>query len=197
MLLYYKYRFHLLIATIGRKTLINMINSINFQLNEYDFITIIYDNKDIDNTIEEVKKIKTDCKMNIIMEKENLGYWGHGIRNKYKNLEGDFVFHGDDDDIYLPDAMYIIRSKVVNPKNLYLFNILTNCGRKKIDTYEKKITYNNIGTPSGIIPNDINKKGIWDYKYGGDFDYYKSIELLVNNVIYNDECIYYIYKRKN
>jgi len=197
---YYKfnYSFHLLIATIGRKTLINIINSINFQLNENDFITIVYDNVDIDNTIEEIKNIKTNCKMNIIMEKEKLGYWGNGIRNKYKNLEGDFIFHGNDDDIYLPDAMYIIRSTVVNPSNLYLFNILYNYGRSQINTYDKKkIEICHISTQSSIIPNNINKIGKWGERYSGDYDFYKSIELLVNDIEYYNECICYKFNNKN
>jgi hypothetical protein len=46
-----------------------------------------------------------------------------------------------------------------------------------------------ISTQSGIIPNEINKKGYWALKYGGDFNFYKDIKkdnkvLFINHLIY-------------
>ena len=185
--------FHLLIATMGRKTLIQMLDSIVPQMEESDFITVVYDNKDTGNTFETVKNMKTRCKLNVIMNNEtyDVNYPQHSIRNKYNDLEGDFIFHGDDDDIYTPNAMIYIRKYVCNPTTLYLFNLYF----KDIKTetfYKNKLEISHISTPSGVIPKEINKLGIWGDRHGGDFDFYKSIEDKVYRVQYQDEAIYII-----
>ena len=185
--------FHLLIATMGRKTLIQMLDSIVPQMEESDFITVVYDNKDTGDTFETVKNMKTRCKLNVIMNNEtyDVNYPQHSIRNKFNDLEGDFIFHGDDDDIYTPNAMIYIRKYVCNPTTLYLFNLYF----KDIKTetfYKNKLEISHISTPSGIIPREINKLGIWGDRYAGDFDFYKSIEDKVYRVQYQDEAIYII-----
>ena len=185
--------FHLLIATMGRKTLIQMLDSIVPQMEESDFITVVYDNKDTGDTFETVKNMKTRCKLNVIMNNEtyDVNRPDHSIRNKYNDLEGDFIFHGDDDDIYTPNAMIYIRKYVCNPTTLYLFNLYFK-DMKTETFYKNKIEISHISTPSGVIPKEINKLGIWGDRHGGDFDFYKSIEDKVYRVQYQDEAIYII-----
>ena len=190
---WYAPSFHLLIATMGRKTLIQMLDSIVPQMEESDFITVVYDNKDTGDTFETVKNMKTRCKLNVIMNNEtyDVNYPQHSIRNKYNDLEGDFIFHGDDDDIYTPNAMIYIRKYVCNPTTLYLFNLYFK-DMKTETFYKNKLEISHISTPSGIIPKEINKLGIWGDRYEGDFDFYKSIEDKVYRVQYQDEVIYII-----
>ena len=190
---WYAPSFHLLIATMGRKTLIQMLDSIVPQMEESDFITVVYDNKDTGDTFETVKNMKTRCKLNVIMNNEtyDVNYPQHSIRNKYNDLEGDFIFHGDDDDIYTPNAMIYIRKYVCNPTTLYLFNLYFK-DMKTETFYKNKLEISHISTPSGIIPKEINKLGIWGNRYEGDFDFYKSIEDKVYRVQYQDEVIYII-----
>ena len=187
--------FHLLIVTMGRKTLIQMLNSIIPQMNIDDFITVVYDNQDISNTFETVKNMKTQCNLKVIMNNESYDIEApqHAIRNKYNDLKGDFIFHGDDDDIYMPNAMEHIRNYVCNPTTLYLFNLYFRIDNKHIKTetfYKNKIEINHISTQSCIIPKKVNKLGIWGDRYEGDYDFYKSIEDKVYRVQYQDEIIY-------
>ena len=54
------------------------------------------------NNLEKVKKYCDENirgQISIIYEDKNLGFWGHGIRNKHNKLKGDFIFHIDDDEI--------------------------------------------------------------------------------------------------
>ena len=117
----------------------------------------------------------------------------HAIRNKYNDLEGDFILHADDDDIYMPGAMSHIRKYVCNPTTLYFFNLYFKIDNKHIKTetfYKNKIEINHISTQSGIIPKKINKLGIWGDRYEGDYDFYKSIEDKVYRTQYQKEIIY-------
>ena len=51
--------------------------------------------------------------MSFTYEKEKQGYWGHGIRNKYQDLKGDFIHHSDDDDETLESNVSPSRIRLV------------------------------------------------------------------------------------
>jgi len=180
--------FHILIATIGKISIFNMLNSLKNELLEQDYLTIVFDGTK--NNYEIIKKYvdeKFTCQINVILEKDNLGYWGHGIRNKYKNLEGDFIYHCDDDDVVLEGSFDKIRKICVHKDTIYLFKIKTENGI--VIWKNKQIKLMEISTQSGIIPNEINKQGYWALKYGGDYNFYKDITkdnkvLFINHLIY-------------
>ncbi len=48
--------FHVLIATIGRHSIFNLLDSLLPQLTEDDYLTIVYDAQDIVNTQDDVDK---------------------------------------------------------------------------------------------------------------------------------------------
>ena len=168
--------FNILLTSIGRKCIFRMLNSLKNQLSENHFLTVIYDAKDVDNTFELVKKeLQTfKCETTIIMEKENLGFWGHGIRNKYKSLlkKGDFILHADDDDIYTDDAIKFCEEICLNKKCVYMFKIKLN---EQIYWKCPQIMTCNFGTPCGVIPIEINKRGEWGNFYGGDGQFYENL----------------------
>jgi len=181
-------KFHILIATIGKLSILKMLNSLKNELLEQDYITIVFDGTN--NNYQIIKKFVEEhfkCHINIIVEKENLGYWGHGIRNKYKNLEGDFIYHCDDDDMVLEGSFNKIRKICVHKDTIYIFKIQTEKGI--IIWKNKNIKLMEISTQSGIIPSEINKNGEWALKYGGDYNFYKDITqnnkvLFINHLIY-------------
>mgnify|MGYP003984339279 CR=1 FL=1 len=74
---------------------------------------------------------------------------------------------------------------------LYIFKIKTE--NNEIIWKEKNIQLMNISTQSGVIPNKINKQGFWKLKYGGDYDFYKSITQN-NKVLFVNQLIYIKYK---
>jgi len=179
---------NILISTLGKKSIFRTLISLKDQLREEDFLTIIFDgvNTNID-IITLFTKQNFKCNVNIIFEKEQQGFWGHGIRNKYKDLKGDFIHHSDDDDEYLPDAIDNIKNICINKDIIYIFKIIRENG--EVIWKNKEIKINKISTQSGIIPNHINKEGYWELKYGGDFDFYKKITEN-NKVLYIDKIIY-------
>lgn len=181
--------FHVLLATIGKDSIFKILSMLKEQLNKDDYLTIVFDGKDKSKNIQSVIDycLNFNCHINIIVENDNLGYWGHGIRNKHNNLPGDFIFHIDDDDVIFDDTFDIIRKYCVNENIIYIFKImLENNG---IIWKKKVIEYANISTQSGIIPTKINKDGYWALKYGGDFDFYNNLSKKYD-VIFIDKLIY-------
>jgi hypothetical protein len=171
-----RYSFHVLLATIGKKSILKILNMLKKQLTEIDFLTIVFDGFQYTTNsiiVNEFCKNGFKCKVNIIVEKDNLGYWGHGIRNKHNNLEGDFVYHVDDDDTLCEDTFYNIRKYCIDLSKVYIFKITLENG--SIVWKKPILQYAKISTQSGVIPSHINSKGFWQLKYGGDFEFYKGL----------------------
>jgi hypothetical protein len=183
------YSYHILLATIGKKSIFNILMMLKKQLLKTDFLTIVFDGVEKSNNIDLIKDFCKDftCNITIILEEENLGYWGHGIRNKYNNLEGDFIYHIDDDDIIFENTFDIIRKHCVDNNIIYLFKIQLE--NNNIVWKNKIIKEGEISTQSGIIPMHINKNGYWSLRYGGDFDYYNNLSKKYN-IIFIDKLIY-------
>lgn len=157
-----------------------MINSIAGQLYKIDYLTVIFDepaNVDIQTEATVIKIYNTDP----------MGYWGHGSRTFWqKYLPGDYLINGDDDDVFLPDAMTSIRENCQEDK-LYIFKMKNNhdyCVPTKQEIY-----YGNIGTPCGVYMNhDLPD---WEPEFGGDYKFYKALSQ-TRPVQFVDKIIYHI-----
>ena len=182
------YSIHVLLATIGNDSIFNMLDCLKNELKNNDYLTIVFDasKKNYDKVKIYCKDIKAS--VNIIYEETNLGYWGHGIRNKYNKLEGDFVYHVDDDDLILNGAFDRVRKFLLDKDTIYIFKIVTEINEIVWKTPQIKL--NNISTQNGFIPTSINDKSIWAYKYGGDFNFYNSLLKLTKKVLFVDQIIY-------
>ena len=183
-----KYSFHVLIASIGKNNIFNILKVLKEQLLKTDYLTIVFDGHKSKN-IDLVKKETSyfNCNVNIIVEDKNLGFWGHGIRNKHNDLKGDFVYHIDDDDILLSDSFHSIRKYCTDKNTIYIFKILLK--NNVVIWKSKNIKINEISTQSGVIPTEFNKNSYWELKYGGDFDFYKKLSenyrmLFIDKIIY-------------
>jgi hypothetical protein len=167
--------FHVLIATIGRPALINMLNSLKPQLTEADCLTVVYDGRTCpDKSIYDGFK----CKVNIFEEPVALGYWGHGIRNKYASLlePRDFVLHADDDNRYHSSAFVYFRNMIDDKSTLYVAKTVYQDNKKLIVMPSTPIIkVGNIDTGCGIIPFELNKRGTWQPIYGGDGKFYEEL----------------------
>lgn len=183
------FSYHVLLATIGKSSIFNILKMLGEQLNNVDYLTIVYDGIQNTSNIEEVKSYTNNfkCHVNIIVEEKNLGYWGHGIRNKHNDLLGDFVFHIDDDDIIFEDSFDHIRKHCRDTNILYIFKIMLE--NDAIIWKNKEFKYSQVSTQSGIIPTHMNKNGFWELKYGGDFNYYVNLAKKYN-ILFIDKLIY-------
>lgn len=195
--------FHILIATAGRPSLKNLLDSLKNELTENDAITIVFDG--------DKAKIKSEIssswfsahksKINIIEQTPNLGFWGHGIRNKYQSIlepKCTFVMHADDDDTYVAGSFAKLRRLCKNPDTLYIAKMeRINKNNKEIIPSLKQdtIKHGDIGTPNGIVPSAISSKGEWGNFYGGDFHYYNGVSKNAD-VVFLDDVIYTV-KVKN
>lgn len=183
------YSIHVLLATIGKKSIFNILGQLYDQLLEIDFLTIVFDGINNSGISENVKKFCENfkCTVKIIIEYENLGYWGHGIRNKYNDLSGDFIYHIDDDDSLYNNTFEIIRKHCKDLNTIYIFKIILE--NNSIVWKEKKIKYAQISTQSGVIPMQINKDGFFGLFYGGDYEFYNNLSKKYN-ILFIDKLIY-------
>ena len=185
--------FHILIATGGRPSLRNMMESLKNELNTNDALTIVFDGphtrKKSTITSEWLNGFR--CHVNLIDQVPNLGFWGHGIRNRYQQRLSPtttFIMHADDDDTYIPGAFAKLRFLCSNPNTLYIAKMAGE-DAIAIPKQNHKIQVGDIGTPCGIIPSAITSKSVWEHRYGGDGVYYIELQkhcrtVFLNEVIY-------------
>jgi hypothetical protein len=183
--------FNILLATIARPSLQRMLDSLKPQLRSEDCITIVFDGR---TKPDWVNLEGFGCKIVIHEEPVALGYWGHGIRNKYATLleKRDFVMHGDDDDIYTSGTFDYLRTHCNDTERLYVGKMRLNNARIVPIIDANPIRVANIGTPNGIIPYELNKKGVWGNLVGGDGSFYEQIARQAHKVEFLDFIIYVV-----
>jgi len=183
------------LTTIGRPTLINMLKSLVNELKENDFLYIAIDgNEYYDQANKQIIQCISSFKCNVVIfyVNKSLGYWGHGCRNYYqKHLKGDFILHGDDDDVYIKGSFKKIREAIStsDKQSIIFFKIIRDYRHDDFVWKDPFLGPSNIGTPSGLIPNIPDKMGNWEYIYGGDFSFYSSCKF---NHIFSEEKIYVV-----
>ena len=189
--------FHILIATAGRPCLRIMLDSLKDELLENDAITIVFDGENAfsKSTYSEDWLNNHKSKITIIKQSPNLGFYGHGIRNKYQgilNPTTTFIMNADDDDYYVAGTFNKIRRLCSNPNILYIAKFHKKSNNAIVPSILGQIIQNDIGTPCGIIPFDMANKSTWEHRYGGDFDYYNNIQKHIDNIQFLDLIIYIV-----
>ncbi len=180
--------FNCVIATAGRKSLKKAVQSILPQLNENDYLTIIFDGCPVDEKVYAGAR----CKVDVYYEPKALGHWGHGARNKYQNtLPGDYIFNGDDDDMWAPSAMEKIR-KHCTEKKMYVFQFMFNQSRFPRPPWRTGV--GRVGTPNGVYAN-IGDFPEWVPIYGGDGMFYEKLAEKLE-VEWIEEVIYIVRPKK-
>ena len=189
--------FHILIATKGRPCLQRMLDSLKNELLSNDAITIVFDGKGsiTSSGFSDVWLHGHLSHITIIEEEQPLGYWGHGIRNKYQGRlspKTSFVMNADDDDVYVSGSFAILRNScMLNSSILYIACLFDSKKNIRIPSLvEYKIIQNDISTQCGIIPFDNASSAQWGLRYGGDFDYYDQLQHHVSSVVYLHTIIY-------
>ncbi|TYB31177.1 MAG: glycosyltransferase family 2 protein [Candidatus Mcinerneyibacterium aminivorans] len=191
------------------------LDSINSQTYENIEIIVVDDNNENDRfrreTIEFIKKYRTDKKIQYIKHKNNKG--GALARNTgIKNAEGEFITFLDDDDEYLPE-------KVEKQYNKYINSAYTNLGlvycqinfmdskgnyrKMRAKTYAsgntealKKHMIRNLSPTSGLFLRKkiFDKVGLFkDLLTGHEYELILRILIKGFNVDYNKEAMVNMY----
>lgn len=193
--------FHVLIATVGRPSLKNMLASLRSQLSSIDKLTIVFDGK---QSVPE--KFRSDlapqswtCEVETFCEPVALGFWGHGIRTKYTRLlsQTTFIMHADDDDVYVPDAFDRLRNFCTDTQCLYVARMLElSRGKSRVQPSmdASRVRERQIGTPCGIIPYALAHavNSTWPQRHGGDGVYYESLAAKAKRLVFLKTIIYIV-----
>jgi glycosyltransferase involved in cell wall biosynthesis len=102
--------------------------------------------------------------------------WGHcQINYGMTQALGDYLVFIDDDDVFTPEALHIIRHRAeqVNERRPLMFKfVCQRLGRTLPERYEA--VESAIGGHCIVPPNIPEKLGKWGDRYGGDFDFIES-----------------------
>lgn len=183
------------LCTIGRKCAKVMLQSILKQYGKgIDKVEMFFDGPNFQEVgpeyfQEEIEAFGEDLIIHVLPE--NLGCWGHSIRNAYqKTFNTDYIWNIDDDD-YIPDNVLprIREDLKANYGKLLLYKFRNSDG---IRWRDRLIEHGNLGTPSGLIPNFPDLMGHWGEWAGGDAHFYATTaeKLGMNNIIWVDFVIY-------
>jgi hypothetical protein len=195
--------FHVLIATAGRPTLKNLLDSLKDELTENDAITIVFDGAGAKEKAgyDESWFSAHKSQHTVIVQDPNLGagIGGEPIRTKYQTLlkpETTYIMHADDDDKYIKGSFKNLRKLCSDPEVVYIAKMIySDKPDLVIPRQSRNIAQDDIGTPNGIIPFHSAGKAQWGTRYGGDFDYYNALQTRVKDVVFLDLIIYTVFKR--
>lgn len=162
----------IIIPTMGRATLLRALLSLSCQLHTDDQIILVSDGPS-----ENVKRIADRSGVNHVIYESSYQYrnCGHRCGNAARDFgmrkaTRDILAFLDDDDVYMPNALFSIRKITSIHNNVpIIFKMIHTSG--KVLWNAKSVTYGNIGTPMFVIPNNQDKLGTWGLKSGGDFDF--------------------------
>ena len=182
-------------ATTGRKTLTNILRSLYGQFDHgNDRIELFFDGPTFtevgpDYFQPEQELYGEDLIIHLLPE--NLGCWGHSIRNKFQGtFHTDYISNFDDDDVYAENCMLQVRQDIKENFGKLLMYKFRNCDG--IQWREPVIKHGNVGTPTGLIPNDPSILGTWGEFAGGDAYFYETTRDKIgnNNIVWKDFLIY-------
>jgi len=198
--------FNVIMTSNGdRPTLQPMLLSILPQLRTEDYFTLISDPPSHLTVAETFANTPCNCTKLLIQNSGKLGWWGHGSRTRWqKLLPGTFHMNADDDDLYLPNAMAIIRHWVRDMNNtMYVFRMVRRWD-ERIELIPP-ITVSNhsmvkggtVGTPCVVYKADRDELPDWTGRYGGDGDFYIGLKKAMNRLQVVPEVIYHVGQRED
>lgn len=157
------------VATTGRRTLQATLNSFGPDLHSGDVVHVCMDGRSdlVRRLVEEMSERYFGSWF--FHEGDNLGYWGHAIRNYILPIvQTDLVWHLDDDDCAAPGALAAIRTSS-GVWNIFRMEFGPGHPAHGIVCWRyERLVKGDIGTPMIIAPPS---KARFDLEYGGDFGY--------------------------
>ena len=159
-----------IVASSGRPTLARTIESVRSQMQSGD---------------ECLVSVNFDCP------------WGHAARNQLMiAARGDALMFLDDDDVYVPGALAVVRDKFEQlPDVLHLFKMRYANGSELWST--RDIVCGNVSTQMVVVPRIFIVDDDWHAlfarwghpKYEGDFDFIEEAHGEIEDVHWHEEVI--------
>lgn len=181
-------RLHISIPTMGRRSILALLGSLQAELTEKDFLTIMFDEQDRDQVFDAVrnmlKKSKATCDLQMMRISDHAVKPGparaHRLRNTHTAGPGDFWMFADDDNIYLPGFAAKVKDVVSMDRGSPFF---FKCYVVERDIHvwgnpDHEIRFGNIDTGCGVVPSSLVPKSTWGapgLTAGGDFEYYRRL----------------------
>lgn len=205
-----------LFLTIGRDTLEGSLKLLSQELQPQDTLTIATDYpKQGDNWQPYVERVvnamrpQFACEVVLHKESQHNGWWGHDIRNKLqKNLQGDWIYHMDDDDMVQPGFRSLLNSKLTTPDTLHAFSFRKKRGDKLfqygVDPDKHPFKYGlgkpteglhpwiiagNVSGQCVVVPNEQEHLGEWKHLRTGDYEYIKATALSLGRCEFHNETL--------
>ena len=186
----------IIIPTLGRDTLLRTWESIYPQLEDGDRVWMIADGMPAYTKCRQIHGYRHEpvvvcCETQPEMAKQPGGSQRNAFLNCGGRYGGDYLLWIDDDDVYLPGALAVIRGALaVNPGVPHLFRMKQPWGLVWADGSEGLLIEGNVGTPMIVAPNIPEKLGRFGNRYEGDFDFIQqTVSLHGGEVIWRPEVI--------
>ncbi|KAK9805659.1 hypothetical protein WJX72_010644 [[Myrmecia] bisecta] len=192
---------HVLIPTIGRRHLPIMLASLRDQLQPQDYLTVVFDGRDEQGVFEaaQAQVAEMDVQGEVVFELKAFNNSGK-VRQKYQGKKGDFVMFADDDNVYTPGALDVIRSIVWRDLDgLYMFKVEQAVKRgKKVLWGIEGIGLGTVDTACGVAPVRHVQKAKWSARWHrtyktyccADAEFYRQLSAAVPRTYFVDHLIY-------
>ena len=203
--------FNIIMTSNGdRPTLQPMLASILPQLTVNDFFTLISDDDGKHphahlTVAESFSVAKCNCTKLLFQNARPQGWWGHGSRTRWqKLLPGTYHMNADDDDLFLPKAMGIVRHWVRNLNaTMFVFRMIRRWD-ERIELIPPLWVNNasmvrggTVGTPCVVYRALRDRLPDWTGRYGGDGDFYAGLKRAMSRVVVVNEVIYHVGQRED
>lgn len=161
------------VATVGRKSLRATLDSFGPDLHPGDFVHICMDGRS--DGVRWVAHEMADKYWGkwFYHEGENLGFWGHAVRNQILPVCGtDLIWHLDDDDVAAPGALNAIRHSE-GAWTIFRMRFMKGHPASGVVCWRNKVLRRgDIGTPMIVAPPSNARFAL---EYGGDFAYAEGL----------------------
>lgn len=155
--------------TIGRPTLRRALESGAAHLDAKDLWLVLGDGPQSE-ALETCKQVDFNCHTGFFESQESRGDYGNSLRDQAMAIATqDYFIFLDDDDIFVPGAIEIIKYEIAEhyPRPI-MFRMVNGNGELLWRTRE--VATGNIGGSMFCCPNDPDRLGIWENGAGHQSD---------------------------
>lgn len=116
--------------------------------------------------------------------------WGNWARQrKMEQACGDALLFQDDDDVYAPGALDIVRRELeAEPCRFHVFRMLY-LENEFVLWQDMDVRCGNVASQMICVPNIPDQWGVWGNRYEGDFDFISTTVAKMGPPIWHQEVI--------